>query len=73
MARTCERCVHFSEDIGECRRFPPVPTLWATDNQHPLTYETAWNYPAVTTRTPSCGEYVSGNATLPGLTDVDRM
>ena len=53
----CGNC-RFHRD-GECRRFPPQLTLWATDNQHPVMYTTASNYPEVGLTTACCGEFKS--------------
>lgn len=40
----------------DCRRYPPQMTMWATDNQHPLTYVAAPTWPQ-TSRDDWCGEW----------------
>jgi hypothetical protein len=43
--QACATCRYRTK--GECRRYPPQMTLWATDNQHPLTYVPAPTWPYV--------------------------
>ena len=58
----CDRCRYWSdfgqegdEDIGTCRRFPPVPVPWAVEDSGAYG-PTQWEQP--TTRESSwCGEF----------------
>lgn len=51
----CGNCRFFADH--ECRRFPPQITLYATDNQHPVIYDTIAQYPYVMDTTGCCGEF----------------
>lgn len=52
--QACATCRYRTK--GECRRYPPQMTMWATDNQHPLTYVAAPTWPQ-TSRDDWCGEW----------------
>jgi hypothetical protein len=54
--RACKTCVYFVATTTDCRRFPPQMVLWASDNQHPIRYDTISCWP---TMSPDlwCGEH----------------
>lgn len=55
----CSDCKFFSG--GTCRRNPPQVTLNATDNQHPIFYQTETIWPWVSAD-DWCGEFMSNTA-----------
>lgn len=56
--RECGSCEFW--EAGQCKRFPPVMTLWPTDNQHPIMYMPTPGWPTVGP-TDWCGEYAAAH------------